>query len=170
MRFTKIKFDGDKVRIEYEMPRKDGGDPDAYTLLSIDKPLPEFQVALQAMKQDVIDICELDPSCGDKLTVRGVTLTHTNDVLGACVTALKLLKTANAPLVLNTPHLPEASYSGDDNGTPIMATAMGDRLSALMIEAERYVNGERAQASLFNAEDEAAFKAADVTVTVLPNK
>jgi hypothetical protein len=152
MRFTKVKYDGSKVRIEYEVPRKDGGDADAYTLVSIDAPAPEFIAALAAMRQDVIDICELDPSCGDKLEVRGVTITHTNDVLGACVTAIKKLKTANAPLVLNTPHLPEVSYSGDDNGEPLMTTAMGDRLSALFIEAQRYVDGERAQASLFDAE------------------
>jgi len=146
--YTKIKFDGSKVRIEYEVTRKDG-DPDEYTLHSADKPLPEFDEALQALAADVVTICELNPSDVDKLKVRGVTLTHTNGILGVCVTALKTLKSSNAPLVINTPHLPEESYSEGDDNAPVMPSGMAMRVAAVEAQARRYVDGERAQASLF---------------------
>lgn len=146
--FTKIKYDGSKVRIEYQLPKKDA-EPDEFTMFSCDRPAPEFDMALQALVQDVIAICELSPSDAIKLKVRGVSLSHTNDILGVCVTALKSLKTSNAPLVLNTPHLPESSYSGDDDGSPVMPDGMFFRIHTLALEAERYLNGDRAQPSLF---------------------
>lgn len=147
--FTKIKYDGSKVRIEYEVERKDGSDADEYSVFSADKPLPEFDAALQAFAVDVVSICELNPSDVDKLKVRGVTLTRTNDILGVVVTALKELKSSNAPMVINTPHLPETPYSDGDDFAPVMPSGMCQRVWNLEAEAQRYLDGERAQASLF---------------------
>jgi hypothetical protein len=149
-RFTKIKFDGSKMRLEYEQPRKDG-DPDEFTLLCADAPAPEFTEAFAALAQDVIAICELPSDQLSKIKVRGVTLTYSNDIMGACITALKTLKSANAPLVINTPHLPAEAYGGDDTASPTLDTATCDRLRSVCEQAARYLNGERAQASLFVA-------------------
>jgi hypothetical protein len=148
-RFTKIKYDGSKVRIEYEVTREPGKDPDEYTVFSADAPMPSFIDAMNALAQDVIAVCELPADQIDKLKIRGVSLTHTNDILDACITALKVVKTANAPLVLNTPHLPAEGYS-DNPDEPVMPSWMGARLEAVSDEAQRYIDGERAQASLFN--------------------
>lgn len=147
LRFTKIKYDGSKVRLEYEKVRKDG-DPDEFVLHSSDKPDPAFDAALQALAVDVVTICELIPSDTERLKVRGVTLTHTNDILGVVVTALKTLNTSNAPMVINTPHLPSESYS-DNEDEPTTPTGMWERLVVLEAEALRYLNGERAQGDLF---------------------
>jgi hypothetical protein len=83
-----------------------------------------------------------------KLTVRGVTITWTNDIMGACITALKALKGANAPLVLNTPHLPSEPYS--EGGSPdfLLPEETAENIGALLNEAEAYIRGERAQGSL----------------------
>lgn len=146
-RFTKIKWDGSKVRLEYEIVRKDG-DQDEFTLQCADQPAPEFIAALAALGQDVLTICELPESDGSRVKVRSVTLTYTNDIIGACITALKSLKTANAPLVLNTPHLPTEDYAGADGTGPTLPRSTADRIDMLVLEAERYLNGARAQASL----------------------
>ncbi len=148
--FTKIKYDGSKMRIEYEVERGDS-DPDEFALLSTDKPEPEFDSTLQALTQDVLAICELPAGDADKIKVRGVSLTYTNGIMGACITALKTLETANAPLVLNTPHLPSEPYSEGDALTLDPATV--GRLSALVDRANRYVDGHRAQQSLFEDEE-----------------
>lgn len=149
MNITKVKYTGDKVRIEYTIDRPDGGEADEYTLQSADKPLPSFETALLALTPDVVDICELDKLSAANIAVRGVTFTWKNDIMGACITALKSLATANAPLVLNTPHLPSESYSGnpDDTG-PTLSRGTIDRLGRLLLEAGRYIDGERAQAKL----------------------
>lgn len=146
-RVTKVKYDGQKVRIEYQVKRADGGDPDEFTLNSCDRPDRSLVDAMNALTTDVLTICELhdDPLL---YTIRGVTLTYTNDILGACITSLKALKTTQSPLVINTPHLPEESYS-DDASAPVMHAGMADRLDALRNAAERYIDGERAQGQLF---------------------
>ncbi len=147
LRFTKIKFDGAKVRLEYERLRK-SGDPDEFVLYSADAPTPEFQAVIQALAVDVVSICELIPSDTERMQVRGVTLSHTNDVMGVVITALKSVSMANSPLVLNTPHLPETSYS-DDDSAPTWPTGMGERIAALEVQASLYLNGTRAQGDLF---------------------
>jgi hypothetical protein len=143
----KVKFDGAKVRIGYERERDDG-QIDEFTMSSADQPAQSFIDALAALSEDVIDICELPADQQDKLKVRGVTVTHTNDVMGVCITALKSLKTADAPLVLNTPHLTEAPYS-EGSTSPLLSTETCDRISELLLAAERYLDGERAQGDLF---------------------
>jgi hypothetical protein len=155
-RFTKIKYDGSKVRLEYERPRKDDGDADEFLLNSADKPAPELDAALQALAVDVVTICELIPSDVSRLKVRGVTLTYTNEIQGAVITALKTLTTSHAPMVCNTPHLPSEPYSegAGDYQPPTWPTGMFDRIAALEAQAKRYLDGERAQATLFA--DEAA--------------
>ena len=161
MRITKVKYDGAKVRIEYEKKRPDE-QYDEFTLSSLDSPTQPFRDALNALAMDVVGICELDAESLDKLTVRGVSFTYTNDILGACITALKRLKTSNAPLVLNTPHLPEEAYGEGDSSTPVLDTATVDRLHELALAAERYIEGERAQGDLFVAAGEVSADAAQV--------
>lgn len=150
IRVDKVKFDGSKVRIEYANKRPDN-QYDEFTLGSVDRPAQPFFNAMDALRQDVIAICELADADADKLTVRGVTFTHTNDVFGACITALKKLTTANAPLVLNTPHLTEEAYGEGDTSTPLLKRETIDRLLELSLAAERYIDGERAQGTLFDA-------------------
>jgi hypothetical protein len=156
IRFTKIKYDGSKVQLLYERERKEG-DPDEFSLHSGDNPAPEFDQALQALAVDVASICELGAEAAQKLKVRGVTLTYAHDILGACVTALKSLVTANSPLVLNTPHLPSMAYSGNgDDPNPVLPDGMVVRLDALTAQAKRYLDGDRAQGSLFSEEGDTA--------------
>jgi hypothetical protein len=163
MRITKAKYDGSKVRIEYEKQRPDG-QYDEFTLSSLDGPAQPFVDALNALAMDVVGICELHADSLDRLTVRGVSFTYTNDIMGACITALKKLYTSNAPLVLNTPHLPEEAYGEGDTSSPLLDTATVDRLHELALAAERYVDGERAQGDLFVGEVQAATSEEHATV------
>lgn len=121
-----------------------------------------FLSALDALKADVCTICELPEADAEKLKVRGVTVTNTNDVTGMVITALKSLKTAQSPLVLNTPHLTEEPY-GEGGDAPLLETSTLDRLHSLLLEAEGYVNGERAQATLFPATEESATQEQEVS-------
>jgi len=148
-RFTKIKFDGAKVRLEYQVVRPSGGDPDEYTLQCADLPLSEFTTALRALVDDVCVICEFPSSEASKVKVLGCSLTYTDGILGAVVTATKDLMISPAPLILNTPHLPEKPYS--EGGAMLPANTVR-RVRALCVEAERYLNGDRQQGSLFRNE------------------
>jgi len=142
----RVKFDGAKVRIEYQRKRVDDRYDEA-VIASFDRPRPEFVAALQALAADVCLICELPADQVERLSVRGASFSHTNDVMGAVITAMKPVKTAQSPLVLNTPHIPSAPYS-DEGGGPVLAEETVARLEAVINEAAQYIDGNRAQQPL----------------------
>lgn len=153
-RFTKIKFDGSKVLLEYHVTRPGGGDPDEFAVHSSDKPLASFSQAQQELVVDVCHICEFPLSEASKFTVRGVSLSYKDGILGAVITSLKTVMAADAPLVINTPYLPEKA-PGEAGGCTL-SLGTGRRLRAFMAEAERYLRGERMQGSLFDGTDSPA--------------
>jgi hypothetical protein len=143
-RFTKIKFDGAKVRLEYQVTRPGGGDPDEFALQCADRPLPEFVSSLAALRADVCQICEFPSKEVTTLTMRGVSLAYKDGVMGCVLTALRTVTTADAPLILNTPYLPQKAQSGC-----LLPASTVRRVNALHVEAARYLAGEREQGSLF---------------------
>lgn len=151
VRFTKVKWNGTKVVLTYEKPRQDG-EPDEFSLSCGDRPTPEFIQAFDALAEDVIDICELPADQARQVSVRGLTRTYTNDIMGAVLTACKSLKAANAPLVLNTPHLPSEAYSGQESDpNPTLSGDTVMRIARVVEHAQLYLNGHRAQGSLLPA-------------------
>ncbi len=153
MRFTKIKYDGRRISLNYEKLRTDA-EPDKFFLESNEKPLPSFNAALQKLKEHIVEICEFEHKYMSSIEVRSVTFSYggENDTMGATITGLKTLGTANAPLVINTPHLPEEDYSGNNPGAHILTMYCVNDLKALTEEAQRYLDGEREQESMFPME------------------
>lgn len=146
MRIEKVKYDGNRVRIEYSVQRADSR-YDEQVLSCHDEPRPEFKTALAVLAEDVCTICEIGLEQAERIKVSGVSLSYTNDVRGLVITALKRVKTAQSPVVLNTPHLTETPYS-EGGDTPVLETLTVARLDALVSECERYIAGERAQQEL----------------------
>lgn len=143
----KVKYDGTKVRVEYQRKRPDDRYDEA-AIASFDQPSPVFRAALWNLSQDVCAIAEFHESYGDKLTVRGASFTYSDGgVMGACITALAGVKTAKAPLVLNTPFL-TAGPINDGDGGPFLDEMTVARLEALQAAAIAYINGDREQPKL----------------------
>ena len=144
-RITKVKY-SDRVIIMYEVPR--GDSVDTYTLDCMDAPTQSFVDALQRLKH-------LIPSWGDMTTeqaqnceIRGAFFSWKRDIFGGGFTALRPLKNCASPMVLNMPHKPSMPYSdGGDEGT-CLTTIENELLLAVCAEAEKYLDGERAQMEL----------------------
>lgn len=140
----KVKFDGLKVRLEYQQRRPDDR-YDELAIASFDRPAPELPAALRDLAQDLCDIGELHPSYAEGLAIRSVSFTYAeNGVMGAVITGLKSVKTAKSPLVLNTPFLTAGPMNNSDSG-PFFGDPCLKRLATLSEEAIRYINGEREQ-------------------------
>jgi hypothetical protein len=149
-RITKVKYDGERVAIAYDEVKL-GGAADHYTLDCDDAPAPGFTRALQKLAKHILELCELAEEYGQGLTVRGVSFSYSGEhgVMGAVVTALKTLQMVSSPLVLNTPHQTEAPVSDSGDPSVCMTSAFAKDLQAVQVQAERYIDGKRAQVSLF---------------------
>lgn len=144
-RLRKISYDGRRVLVRWEAPRK--GDVDEHELASGDKPLPALQEALHALREHVAEICDLPAAWCNDLQIRGVSCSYAGDeeTLGVTITCLKALESASSPLVLNTPHIPVEPF-GD---SPCLSEACEIAILTLEKEAFRYVDGHREQTDLF---------------------
>lgn len=154
---TKVKYEGSKVHIEYEVVKDNG--IDEFSLTCREEPRPEFKAALDGLAPTVaegIEIPELTDAKGLKkyvktLEVRGVSFSYSNGIMGAVITALKTLENCNSPLVINTPHKPSSPYSQGDPSAEdkCLSPAAVKELKKLQEEAEKYIAGERAQGEMF---------------------
>jgi hypothetical protein len=151
MRFQKIKYDKGKVKIEYELCNKAKKDWDQFSLACSDEPKPEFQVALQALSEDVIEMCELPEDYRKRIMVTGVSFSYGSEaeIMGATIVSQMVLNRSNVNLNLNTPHKPSEPYSEGGDASQCLSQDCIERLTYLMLEAEDYVKGNRAQGELF---------------------
>lgn len=144
---TKIKQDKDgKIIISWVIVRPDGRE-DEHSMSCSDHPRPGFDAALQALAPTLAQWCDVPTEWCKKLTVMGVSLSYSNGVMGACVTA-KRPSSANSPLILNAPHKPSVPYSEGGDESVCLTVEQYDAILAIIAEAEAYLDGDRAQMEL----------------------
>lgn len=143
LQISKVKYERKigKVTIEYSI-LNDGKDDINVILKSNDEPLQEFIDRLNELSKFVETICQLPAGYCDQAEIRGVSFSHSNGVLGAVITALIPLDSANSPMVINTPHLPSEQYS-ETGESPVLSPKCVFVLKNLIVEAIRYIDGER---------------------------
>jgi hypothetical protein len=141
LKITKIKYDGSQVEIQYEIVMETTDDVKV-VLKSYDKPKDEFIQCLSSLAKFVEMICQLPDGYYDEADVRGVSLSYSHDIMGAVITALIPVDTANSPVCINTPHLPSDQYN--ENGqSPILPRPCTTKINQLIEHAEAYINGDR---------------------------
>lgn len=147
-RFGRISWNEKKIALEWTVTNET--ETHAHELTCADVPRPAFNEALQALRPDVLVICELDDEYGETMRVQSVSLTTNakSGARGAVVTAMKGLELANGPLSLHTPHLLAESASDNEKGegetSGVMPKGMWPRIEALEAEAWAYLDGKRA--------------------------
>lgn len=151
---SKIKYDGKRVKIAYEVQVGEG-EPDSYTLDCADDPKASFKEALCALAAHVAAALDMPHAWADDLNVRGVSLSWSHDIMGACITALKPVSGRQSPWVINTPHAPSEPYSETGGEEYTLSPELVEALSALIDEAAAYIDGKRAQGNLFSATEAA---------------
>lgn len=150
MTFSKIKFDGVFVELTWTS-KLDGSGEVVHTLKSTDTPRPEFHAALKALVAPVLEVLELENAgWEDSLSVSGLSINEEEDGRrGLVCTCRRPLDVANAPLIINTPHLRE--FRDDEALKGFMPDELYSAMEAVEKEAAHYLQGKRAQADLFDA-------------------
>ena len=144
---NKIKYnrkDGEIV-IDYSILSEStsgGLDEIQAALKSYDEPKPEFIATLSTLTSDVEKICSLPIGYCVGADIRGVSFSYKHDVMGATITALVPVETANSPVVINTPFLPSDQYN-EDGKAPVLPSETRLKLKLLIAHANEYVDGDR---------------------------
>lgn len=146
VKFTKVKFNGDKVEI-HAIEEDSYSNSKKSCLISEDEPMDSFNDALQSLSEDLAVICEIDIDDDHPVEIRGVTISWDDTKLpgkfyGAVITGLRSLTDCHTPMVINTPWLPSYQYS-DDNENPQLPWSTITKIEALLDEAKRYWDGKR---------------------------
>lgn len=154
MVITKIKYRSERVLIEWKDNLED--DANKFTVDIKIPPHASFLNAIMGLRKHVNEICEegLKDKELHKLEITGISFSHTNGIMGAVITAQKILENSNSPLILNTPHKSEQFYSESGEGDPKMLLSP-DCIAALMLlceEAEEYLQKDDVQLNLFGSE------------------
>ena len=153
IKFTKIKVESkdakNRIVLEYAKRNENGQDWDIYTMNSVDNPAPSFHEAMQELSQDVVELCELPDDFRERIVVKSVSLSDGDGdgFGGATITEAFQLKNSYAPLNLNTPYKSSAA-SGQEDPKQILDPATERRICVLIIEAEQFLHGSRAQVSM----------------------
>lgn len=153
VRFKKFKkTKEERIQIAYEKQNSVTQRWDEFTMSCSEKPRPELIETLNKLAPHVIEMCELPKEYEARIEVTGVTFSYGGEleVMGATITSQMALKYSNCDLNLNTPHKasgPYNDYEIDDE--LLLSSECVDALDALCIELRMYVEGHRAQQTLF---------------------
>ena len=152
MRLTKIKIKDKFVLLRWEKFEPSTKNWDTYELESADPPRPELRDELTHWQNHIAKICELPEDYAKRITVRGISISYSEDGMGIVASGTMELKTNAAPLCINTPYKPDSV--GENMSEDFALTAeQYDDLENLCEEAYRYINGDRAQQNLFSQEE-----------------
>ena len=150
MEIRKVKWDGQKMTITW-----DSGDGErtsiSHTLTSDERPSPEFVEAMRDVVAPAARLLELGEGSRERMTFRSATASLDDQGRrGMTVCVLREIAGASAPVVENTPYLPEADA---EDPNPCLPTDLEGAVDDVMAFAVRFVRGgEREQADMFEAE------------------
>lgn len=158
MVITKVKFSAGIVMLDYELKHTTPGSAIVDTIKanfkSSDTPMPSFDDALQSLRDEVEIICCLPKGYCKEARVIGVSYSYTGGIMGAVISILIPVITANGPIMLNTPYLPCESNKEEDfdeETTKILPASCTQILHTILEEAQSFYKGNRQQApSLFD--------------------
>jgi hypothetical protein len=158
MRFSKIKYNGEKVELEWTIREEDGTETGCH-LVSREKPMPPFRTAMEAFVPLVAKLLGWTANYAKEgMYVTGLSI-NTEDAKkggarGLIVSGRKDLEGARAPFFFNTPHLREAPPESE-KGTPgLYGQEWAVALEEVEKQATLYQKGEREQTEMFSGDEE----------------
>lgn len=148
---VKIAEKVNKIIMTYERYVND--QYDEYTFNSSEMAAPEFYDSFKNLSEHATALCEFPAGFKDRVNVYGISFSYSgeSDVMGATMSMKVNLEYSNTDLIINTPHKKSAPDGEEEfNETMYLSEQCVKALWAVEQEARKYIDGKRAQASLFN--------------------
>ena len=142
----KVKFSGGKVQVDFI----DDGDgaTNELTMKSDNLPSPDLVGAMNELGAHACALCEMPESYADNCKVEGLSLSYTDDIMGAVITVQKPIETSDSPFTFNTPHMPAEPYGGSLDYSKCLPDDAVEAIEKVISEALEYIKGKRAQLAL----------------------
>lgn len=163
MRFTKIAVKKDGVELSWSKIDEHGATITT-NMVSPEKPAPELPQALQAFLPFAMDLIGAPDDWSKDAIVTSLSISDEKGTpaRGLIVTAIRPIKKASGrPLVLNTPHMRQASGDTPATQTGILSDEIIELIAAAERAAESFVKGDRAQLDVFPADQSDQTKSDD---------
>lgn len=146
---TKVKIAKGKIKINYDKSRE--GFSESFYMESGEKAAPEFYNAFQTLSAHVAAImCFIGDVMKDRIVPNEVTFSY--DDLGLMTAKIGFnlyIQVTDEYVSISTPARKEALKATDDNDPKFLADSTLNALQDVIDEAEKYIDGERAQGDLF---------------------
>lgn len=147
-KITSVKLLKEQVTLKWETRV---GDADvAHELKHGEAPAPELVNALADLRADAISILDFPKGYGDTFTLKGVSASYGDGEMTVTLTGTKKLKSGRTTTI-NTPSLPERT-DHTQTGGGFLLNGTAERVRVLFAAAERYIDGERGQATIAGME------------------
>lgn len=143
MDINKIRIGEGKLTIDYR--NKVGETTQDTEITSTERALPSFYDTINLLCPHVVKMCELPDGWKENISIVSVTFKRDDDLFGVTITAAKTIRASNSPFLIHTPFATEKSPESEASGIP---AAMLRTLRQLEKEAEKFVQGHRAQGKL----------------------
>ncbi len=137
---------------------------DEYAVNCHDNPLPSFYKALKALDAHVCSLCEFPTKDAEKIEATGITVRDKGDNALALIVARKKIRKGKRIFNISTPLL--AMWPDEENkGADFMDEDVAKAIEKVIVEAKKYVIGDRAQGQIEfeDEEKDAGEKAPDNT-------
>lgn len=149
---TKISLKNADVHIITEEEKN--GDTIKTDLDSDQPPNPEFGDAMTDLGLYMFNMMEFPKEWKEKAECRGLTINYEDDDRIGCIVTLYVpLAKFNGGVSINSPHLRE-KLPGTPGGGCFMPPKLVDLVKELRDEAQKYIDGDRAQRELLSDADE----------------
>lgn len=151
MKITKVRYAGDKVTVCYEAD--DDSQRTAVEVAGKDEPHTSFREAMAALIPTVAAVLDLPLPYfqAEGTEARQVTVKYYDaDQRGFVISAVRPVEGSNSPFVIHTPHMKEARQDEDGELSETgLAEQDVEAIDLVLSEAQRYLDGHRAQGDLF---------------------
>ncbi len=147
IRITKVHYNGERVKIEYEQTNPNTLGIDSYTMEASDEPTVAFKESLENLREHVANICEFDAHYAESINPRGVSVSWNrgdNEIVSATVFAIRSVTQTHSPFNI---HTPTVQFQKRMEEFPSLQLYL-EAIELLLTQAREYLAGERAQIEL----------------------